>query len=195
MNIKSALRWRAPLVALAFLWLVPIFASTADAALLKPSGLHHQPWIKEYKQFSLKDILAEAKAEGKEVVILFEQIGCAFCARLHAENFSYENVVNYMNKHFNIIQIDLRGNRQVTLLNGKTLTERAYSRSLGVTNTPTTLFMQNNGKERFRMPGYIEAAPYRAGFQYVVEGGPESGVGFFPWLRAFIKRSREKQSQ
>jgi len=187
-------RWLFPLVALVLVWMS--FGPVADtnAATLKPNGLHGQPWIKEQSQFSLKESLAEATAAGKGLVVLFEQRGCPYCEKLHSDNFSYEDVTDYMTKHFQFIQIDLRGDRKVTLLDGKTLSEKAYARALAVTNTPTTMFLKENGKERFRLPGYIEAAFYKAGFQYVLESGPESGVGFIPWVKALIKRSREKTS-
>lgn len=97
-----------------------------------------------------------------------------------------------MNKHFYFIQIDLRGDRDVNLLNGKTVSEKIYSRSLAVTNTPTTLFLTDAEKERFRMPGFIEAPIYKAEFQYVVENGPESGIGFIPWVKDLIRRSRRR---
>ena len=161
-------------------------------AELKPNGLHHQPWIKVQNEFSIEESLAEARAANKDLVILFEQRGCPYCERLHNENFSYSDVTDYMNKYFTFMQIDLRGNRKVKLLDGKTVSEQEFSRTLAVTNTPTTLFIKQDGKERFRMPGYIEAAFYKAGFQYVVESGPESGVGFVPWVKALIKRSRKK---
>ena len=198
--------WKLPsryvfvLLALAMAGLVPLSESHSNTAALAPgtvlpNGLHYQPWIKEHKQFSLKEILASAKAEGKGLAILFEEKGCPYCARLHAENFTFDDVTTYMTKHFDIIQIDHQGDRQVTMLDGKNLSERAFARAMKVTSTPTTLFMKQGGAENFRMPGFIPAAYYRAGYQYVVEKGPASGVGFIPWVKAFAKRAQENHTQ
>ena len=143
-------------------------------------------------QFSIKESLAEAKAANKGLVILFEQRGCHFCQRLHNENFALPDVTNYMTKHFVFMQIDIWGDREVNLANGETTTEKEFSRSLGVANTPITMFLKNDGRERFRLPGYIEAPFYKAGFQYVIENGPESGVGFIPWVKAMIRRADGK---
>ena len=200
MRKKSLVRWGVPLAALLLVWLMPLTESHSTKAAIEPgtvlpNGLHYQPWIKEHKKFSLKEILASAKAEGKGVAILFEEKGCPYCARLHAENYIYEDVVGYMTKHFDILQIDHQGDRPVTMLDGKTLSERAFSRKLKVTSTPTTLFMLNDGKETFRLPGFIPAAYYKAGFQYVIEDGPKSGVGFIPWVKALVKRTQAEQAK
>ncbi|MBT3990764.1 MAG: thioredoxin fold domain-containing protein [Rhodospirillaceae bacterium] len=188
LNKSNRLIW---LITAAFLLFSDLGAGV-NAATLKPNGLHHQPWIKVQSQFSIKESLAEAKAANKGLVILFEQRGCHFCQRLHNENFALPDVTNYMTKHFVFMQIDIWGDREVNLANGETTTEKEFSRSLGVANTPITMFLKNDGRERFRLPGYIEAPFYKAGFQYVIENGPESGVGFIPWVKAMIRRADGK---
>jgi thioredoxin-related protein len=190
MKLLGIAKWKWSIVIVCIL--VGGFLPDTVNAELQSNGLHSQPWIKIQKQFSIMDSLASAKADNKGLVILFEQRGCPYCDRLHTENFSDQDVISYMNKHFYFIQIDLRGDRDVNLLNGKTVSEKIYSRSLAVTNTPTTLFLTDAEKERFRMPGFIEAPIYKAEFQYVVENGPESGIGFIPWVKDLIRRSRRR---
>ncbi|MAF47040.1 MAG: thioredoxin fold domain-containing protein [Rhodospirillales bacterium] len=173
------------LIGLAVIWL-----SEAPAAQLKPNGMHHQPWIKDQPKFVLKESLKQAEQAGKGLVILFEQKGCVYCKALHEKNFTDKGLVEFITKHFNFLQLDLWGKRQVTLPGGETMAEQDYARSITVTNTPTALFLNADGGVRFRLPGFAPAPVYQAAFEFVVEGGPEQNLSLMPWLRERLKKKQ-----
>jgi len=168
-------------------------APSASAQQLMANGLHAQPWINKYSETVLLDSLAEAKASGKGLVILFEQKGCEYCKALHEENFAVKELTNYLTKHFTFMQIDIWSDWKVILPDGKTMTEQDYASSLAVRNTPTTLIMDSIGHVQLKLPGFAPAPVYRAAFEYVVEGGSKSGMSLLPWMRQRLKKKQAEQ--
>ena len=142
------------------------------------SGLLAQPWYLQ-SFLELQDDLAEANAERKRFVIIWEQRGCPYCERVHEENFVIPAVNDYVRKHFNVLQLNLRGERRVTDFDGEVLPERKLARKYGISYTPTIQFFpadasQAKGKpgheaEIERVQGYLKPAPFLATFKYIAD--------------------------
>ena len=153
----------------------------------RPDGLHTQPWFKTLSFLDIADDVAEAKAEGKLLVILFEQPGCDSCERLHEVNFADPDLVAYVNRHFEVIQINLYGEVAVTRRDGSETNEKGLAQDFRIHFTPTTVFLDEQGAEVFRVPGYFRPTHYRAAFEYVVDGAWQRGELFPRWLK--VRRS------
>lgn len=127
----------------------------------------------------LREDLSDAKAQGKRYAILWEQRGCPYCLEMHRVNFADPAVNDYIRSHFNILQLDLFGSREVTDFDGETLTEKDLARKYGVSYTPTIQFFPEDpprldGKsskavEVARMPGYFRPVHFRMMFEYVAD--------------------------
>jgi len=169
-------------------------AATAGDAPLRSDGIHTQPWMKSLSFLDLKEDLEEAKANGKGLVILFEQPGCGSCERLHEENFSKKELVSYITKHFDVIQINMFGDNEVTDFEGNVTSEREVTQDLMINFSPTTIFYGNDGKELFRVPGYLKPYYYQSAFEYVVDKGPQNRLLFPRWLKAKRDRLKGKSS-
>lgn len=166
--------------------------AAAGAAELKANGLHHQPWITDVSYAPLHGALAEVNKAGKHLVLLVEQTGCEYCKQLHEENFTIPELVRTITDNFKVLQVDMWGKDMVVVAPGKKLSQRAFTESFGVTNTPTTLFLGPGGKEIFRLPGYIGPFIYQSAFEYVADGGPLRQIKFVPWLK---ERRRKRQAR
>ncbi len=155
--------------------------ATASDTAKRPDGLHYQDWIKNLSFLDLKEDLADAKAAGKGLVLLFEAPGCGSCRKLHEVNFQDKDLVAYIRKYFDVVQINLFGDKTATSLSGADASEKGLAQEFRVHFTPSTVFLDDSGKEAFRVHGYLPARFYRSAFEYVVDKAYERGILFPRW--------------
>ncbi|MGB0681999.1 MAG: thioredoxin family protein [Magnetovibrionaceae bacterium] len=151
--------------------------SAAKAATIGEDGLHKQDWFLDSFMILEEDIM-DAAAEGKRFAVMFEQRGCPYCKQMHEVNLTDDTVVSYIQEHFSVLQLNIWGDREVTDLDGETMSEKDLARRWRVNFTPTTVFfpetldgLSGSGRdlEVARMPGYFNPAPFLKMFQYVAE--------------------------
>ncbi|WP_397544587.1 thioredoxin fold domain-containing protein [Roseovarius salis] len=141
-----------------------MLALPSMAAELGDDGLHKTDWMRD----TFKDLpadLSEASAEGKRLMIIFEQRGCIYCKRMHEKVFPMPVIADYIRDNFFVLQMDLYGATEITDFDGESLSERDAARKWGVMFTPTILFMpeevaegQSAGEAAVAtMPGAFEA--------------------------------------
>ena len=118
----------------------PLFVNQASALEVGDDGLHKTPWMQDTFK-DLREDLEEANAEGKRLVLFFEQIGCIYCTKMHKEVFSKEKVSNYINDNFFVVQLNLHGDIEVTDFDGEVLPEKDIARKWGILFTPSILFL------------------------------------------------------
>ena len=118
----------------------PLFVNQASALEVGDDGLHKTPWMQDTFK-DLREDLEEANAEGKRLVLFFEQIGCIYCTKMHKEVFSKEKVSNYINDNFFVVQLNLHGDIEVTDFDGEILPEKDIARKWGILFTPSILFL------------------------------------------------------
>lgn len=180
-------------LALILLLTVPVtgFAGAAETGEppVSDDGLYTQPWFKHQSFLELKEDLAEATAEGKLLAILWEQKGCPYCREMHRVNFAKPEIVDYVRSNYDIIQLNLWGDRKVTDFGGQVLGEKKLARKWNVRFTPTIVFFDRTGAEVFRMPGYFKPFHFLGMLKYVVSGGYED-TGFQRWLQEYADKLR-----
>jgi len=103
-------------------------------------GLHKAVWMRDTFK-DLREDLAEANAEGKRLAIMIEQRGCIYCARMHEDVFSREDISSYIDENFFVVQLNLHGDLDVVDFDGDVLTEKSAARKWGLLFTPTILFL------------------------------------------------------
>lgn len=162
----------------------------AQEATLGDDGLHKQSWF--FDSFlELPDDLAEAAAEGKGLILLFEQRGCPYCKELHSVNFARTEITDVMKAGFLTIQLDLWGARKVVDFDGTELEERDLAAKWGIQFTPTTVIIPSEAvgatsigeAEAFRLPGYLKPFHYLSSLEYVTSGAYQT-EGFQRFLQA-----------
>jgi thioredoxin-related protein len=117
--------------------LVPIWAFSAE---LGDDGLHKQNWMRDTFK-DLREDLDEANTEGKRLVLMFEQRGCIYCSKMHKDVYSRDNVSNYIDENFFVVQLNLHGDLEVTDFDGEVLSEKAMARKWNILFTPTVLYL------------------------------------------------------
>ena len=93
-------------------FLAALFALTlalpAAAAEMGDDGLHKTDWMRDTFK-DLREDLAEANSEGKRLMLIFEQRGCIYCAKMHAEVFPRPEIDSYIRDHYFVVQLNLHG--------------------------------------------------------------------------------------
>ena len=168
----------------AFLLSIAISSSSLVAgSTMRDDGIHTESWMKSMTLLDLKEDLAEAQKKNKGLVVLFEAPGCGSCKKLHEINFQKPDLVKFIRNHFEVLQINIFGDNEVTNFDGNVINEKKLAQKLGIHFTPTTVFYGKGGKELFRMPGYLNPRFYKKGFDYVLDGGPQKKILFPHWIR------------
>ena len=157
----------------------------ARAAEIGEDGLHKQPWFATTFKDVAEDI-ADAKAQGKRLAILFEQRGCIYCRKLHEEVLVIPQVRDFIEANFVVVQYNMFGDEEVTDTDGETLSEKEAARKWRVVYTPTFMFMPEDapdGADAGRaavstMPGAFGKWTTLNMFRWVVEKGYEGDEHF-----------------
>ncbi|MEW6332140.1 MAG: thioredoxin fold domain-containing protein [Pseudomonadota bacterium] len=159
----------AQLAAGIMLGLMPALLPAAERAELRGVGQFEVPrWFKS-SFLDLREDAAEAARDGKRLMLYFGQDGCPYCAELFNNNFSQPHIVEYTRKHFDAIDFNLWGDREVTDFSGNTLPEKEFATKLKVWFTPTILFFNEKGEQVLRINGYYPPHQFLAALQYVAE--------------------------
>lgn len=76
------------------------FINQANAeARIGDDGLHKQDFFLD-SFLEMGADLEEAAAEGKGLIVIFEQRGCPYCRELHNVNFERSEIVEYISDNF-----------------------------------------------------------------------------------------------
>lgn len=142
-------------------------------------------WFKN-SFLDVREDVAEAKADGKRVILYFYQDGCPYCAKLLRENFGDLDISATAREHFDIIAINLWGDREVTDFDGAATTEKAFAADLEVQYTPTILLLDEDAAVVLRIDGYFPPHQFHQGLRYVARKRERQGEAF----RDFYRRQK-----
>lgn len=176
----------------------PSFAAENDGVTVGNDGLFKEDFlIDSFLEFG--DDLSDAAAEGKHLMVLIEQEGCPYCRELHRVNFKRPEIVELLNEHFVVVQLDLYGSRGTIDFDGEEMEERALVGKWGAAFTPTTFIFtaDKDGSTSFRdalsfgMPGYLKPFHYITSLEYVVSGAYKE-TDFQRFLKEKVIQMQEK---
>jgi len=123
-----------------FAWFVLLNSTFAlPASEIGDDGLHKAPWMRDTFK-DLHEDLAEANEEGKRLMVIIEQRGCIYCKKMHDEVFSVQEIADYIDQNFFVVQINMFGDVDVTDFDGTVLPEKEMVKIWGALFTPLILF-------------------------------------------------------
>jgi thioredoxin-related protein len=164
-------------------------ASAAEAFDPSPRAIEIPSWFKETFLDFREDVREAAKA-GKRVLVYFGQDGCPYCRELMRVNFSQKDVADRARRHFDAVAINLWGDREITWVDGRSMSEKAFAALLKVQFTPTLLFLDEKGAVVLRLNGYYPPHKLAAALDYVA-GKHERKSSFADYL---ARNAREPAS-
>lgn len=143
------------------------------------NGLYSQPWFAQ-GFLDLGEEIQLAAEEKKQLIIIYEQEGCPYCKELHKVNLKHPSIEKFMKANFRVVQLDIKGSREVTDFNGKTMSEKEFSRQWQIHFTPTLSFfpadpalvMNKPSKEAeaFRLTGFWKVFHFETVLRFVKSG-------------------------
>ncbi len=139
-------------------------------------------WFKD-SFLHLKEDIDEARKNGKRVILMFTQDGCPYCSALVERNLSQREIEATMKEKFDVIAVNIWGDREVVGLDGKPYTEKTYSAALKIQFTPSLLFFDEAGKTVLRLNGYVPPARRQAALDWV-GGRHENTIAFRDFVAA-----------
>lgn len=119
------------------------------AETIGDDGLHKEPWMRDTFK-DLREDLAEANAEGKRLVLMFEQRGCIYCEKMHKEVYPDPELSDYIEENFFVVQLNLHGDIEIVDFDGEELTEKQAARRWGILFTPTVIFLPQEVEDGVR---------------------------------------------
>lgn len=158
-----------------FICLLVLFSATVLAAsegqlkagMVNP-GFYEKPvWFKD-SFLELPDELEDANENNRQIILYFHQDGCPYCKKLLDDNFSRKDIVDKMSQNFDLLEINMWGDKTVTLFTGDELSEKEFAKQMKVMFTPTLVFLDKNGRSQFRMNGYYAPDKFSAALDSVL---------------------------
>ena len=141
-----------------------------DDTPLVDDEVHLPEWF-SLSFLDLADSLEEAADAGKKgLIIYFGRKDCPYCEAHMKNNWGAKDIVDYTRKHFNVIAIDVRGQRTVTDFDGKTYTEKEYAGKVKTNFTPSFLFYDTQQRLMLKLSGYRPPYQFRAALEYAADG-------------------------
>jgi thioredoxin-related protein len=126
----------------------------------------HPAWFKE-SFLDIGEDVSEAADGDKHVILFLEMNGCPYCYKMIEENFKGSDYSDFIQERFDVIALNVRGDREVALDDETSLTEKALAEQLGVSYTPTVLFLNQANEPVARINGYRNVADFKQVLDYV----------------------------
>lgn len=132
-------------------------------------GLHTPDWF-ELSFLDLPEDLERAVERGKQgLAVYYGMDDCPYCEQLFEVNFEKEDIRAQLSDNFDVVAIDVLGNREVTGLDGEVRFEREYASEQRLNFTPSIAFYDADGERIHQMRGYYPPYRFRALLDYVTE--------------------------
>jgi len=133
----------------------------------------HPAWFKESFLDIAEDAAEAAEAE-KHVMLFLHLNGCPYCYKMVEENIKHAPYTDFIREHFDVIALNIRGDREVALNAETSLTEKELADRLKVTYTPTILFLNGQNKTVARINGYRSVEDFKLVLDFVNEKAYET---------------------
>lgn len=175
------------IIVMALACLVPFSAHTAESPEPVQQVTNYDSFeLPEWFKVSFLDLSEdnlEATEANKHLVVFFWQEFCAYCKNTIEKNLTQQSIRDVFDEHFDVVALNIWGDREVYGLDGEATTEKEIARSLDVQFTPTIIFFNAEGKPALRLNGYVSPAEMQVALDYVQNKTYESQT-IFEYLAA-----------
>ncbi|MCU7835543.1 MAG: thioredoxin fold domain-containing protein [gamma proteobacterium symbiont of Taylorina sp.] len=139
---------------------VVLSAADSGGELVKPD------WFKQ-SFLDLEEDLEDANNNDKLIMLYFYQNGCPYCNKLLKDNFSQSDIVNRMKRGYDVLELNMWGDRSITSFSGDEYSEKEFARKMKVMFTPTLIVLDKKGETLFRINGYYSPDKFSAVLDYL----------------------------
>ena len=131
----------------------PVLFALLIAVALPLQAQEAPDWFEETFLDVREDVATAAKG-GKRLMLYFWLEGCPYCKQLVEVTLRDPKIVAKMRRGVLPVAINVRGAREVTWTDGKTMSEKELTTLLKVRWTPTLVFFDEKGRIAVQVSGY-----------------------------------------
>jgi len=150
-------------------------------------------WFKE-GFLNLNEDVADAAAQNKRLMLIFHQPGCPYCNALVERNLAQKDIEQKVRKNFDVISMNMWGDREIVNIGDKTFTEKSFAAALKVQFTPTILFFNEQGKIILRLNGYLPPTRFKIAIDWVADK-QENKISYRDYIAKHITKNKSRLSQ
>ncbi len=121
----------------------------------------------EIEWLSIVEAQEKSESDGRPLFIFVEAEWCGICKRMMNSVFPESTITRLLTNNFHPVLIDL-DSRETILFNGEVMTERDFAKMMQVQQTPTTIFIDENGEVLGRQPGFMDTDELEKLLKYVL---------------------------
>lgn len=162
-------------------------ALPAAAQAPSPHAIRIPPWFVE-TLLDFREDATDAAKDNKRLLVYFGQDGCPYCKQLMETTFAEARIADKAKKHFVAVALNLWGDREVTWVDGKRISEKELGRMLKVQFTPTVLMFNEQAQVVARLNGYYPAHRMEAALDHVA-GRMEARLPLAEYLQTAVKEA------
>ncbi|RBQ31755.1 hypothetical protein CRU92_05965 [Arcobacter sp. FW59] len=141
--------------------------SAKEGKVLGASNHEVPKWFKD-SFLEISDDIEEATENNKHFMIFLDFEGCPYCAKMLKENFVDDNKTSkFIKENFDVIELNLKGSKEVTWIDGDILTEKELTEKLKIQYSPTVLIFGENKNIVAKVNGYRNPADFQNIVEYV----------------------------
>ena len=176
------------LLAMFFTLLVGGTASAAERGEITGGSSHALPsWFKD-SFLDISDDVEEANEENRHVMLFFHLTNCPYCNRMLIESFETDPLKSHIQDNFDVIVINIKGDREVAFTEEISVSEKALAEHLNVFATPAIMFLDKDNKAVARVDGYRAPPRFKQVLDYVSNKAYANNTSFKDYLDANLDR-------
>ncbi len=150
------------------------FANTPQQGkIIGGTEIVYPEWFKD-SFLDFREDAAEAAESGKHLLLFFHIAGCPYCKKMLEDNFITGENAKTVQANFDVIDIDLKGSKEIAFNKKMTVTESDLGKALEVHYTPTILFMNANNEVVARLNGYRSPREFKHVLNFVKDKAYQS---------------------
>lgn len=146
------------------LLLIVLFMAFGFAASAFADPPDHYPFV------SYGEGLRLAQQQNKPIFLYFGRYGCGWCAKTNKESFSDPDIHRLYTEHYVLVYVDAESGKRLKLPSGERITEADLGARFNAFATPLFVFLNPQGKEIVKIPGFKTIQDFKD-FDRYVNGG------------------------
>jgi thioredoxin-related protein len=110
-------------------------------------------WFKD-SFLDISEDVEEAKDSDKHLILYMHLTGCPYCFKMVEEGFKNSANTQIIKDNFDVVAINIKGSKEVSLNEDLTMTEAEVRDHFKVNFTPTIVFLDQSNKLVYKVNGY-----------------------------------------
>lgn len=143
------------------------YANTVEPGKIVGGKISELPeWFKE-SFLDITEDIEEAADENRHLMLYMHLTGCPYCYKMVEEGFKNTDNTQIIKDNFDVVAINIRGNKEITLKEDMTMTEDQVRDHYKVRFTPTIVFLDGNNKMVHKVNGYRSPENFKHALNFV----------------------------